>query len=469
MLQPEPNSADPKRVHKQLNGGLLGAVCLSVICVAASGVGGWFVGVSEHGAPLRDFAKYQLTSSFAADAAIPPHTAEPIVLAVDFQEELPLQAATSSMGTLRRNSTLNRTLEQLGADPVQAASALNALYSSDLLNPRKLRAGMKVSANFDDASGDLVSISLRPEADIGLISKRQSDGSFFATSLNTRLIPAPRRVATTIDSSIYESALSAGATDQQVADFAQIFAFDIDFQREIHPGDSFEIVYEAFEDERGNQVRTGEVLYAALNGKALTRGFYRHTPEDTGNPDYFTHEGKSATRFLMKTPINGARLSSSFGRRRHPISGYSRLHKGTDFAAPTGTPIFAAGNGTVERASRYGGYGHYVRIRHANGYKTAYAHLSRYGRGIRSGRRVRQGDIIGYVGSTGASTGPHLHYEVMINGRHVNAMALKLPTGRTLEGDLLASFEATRDDVDGLRANLATPVDVAAAAVSESG
>lgn len=161
----------------------------------------------------------------------------------------------------------------------------------------------------------------------------------------------------------------------------------------------------------------------------------------------------------MKTPINGARLSSSFGRRRHPISGYSRLHKGTDFAARSGTPIFAAGNGVVERASRYGGYGKYARIQHANGYETAYAHMSRYGPGIKKGKRVRQGDIIGYVGSTGASTGPHLHYEVLINGKHVNAMRLKLPTGRTLEGDLLKAFDRNRRLIDAHRQELGADID----------
>ncbi|MEO1405723.1 MAG: M23 family metallopeptidase, partial [Pseudomonadota bacterium] len=379
MTQSGDRKTDTRRMNRQLNGGLLGTFLLSALSVGIAGGGGWFFATSEYTTPMREFAKSQITRAFSADAAIPPTVAEPIVLNVDFQTEMPQLAVTSSTGTLRRNSTLNATLERMGAEPNDAAAALNALYSDDLLNPRRLRAGLKIAADFDDATGELLAISLRQESDVGLISKRQIDGTYFATSLKTQLNPAPRRVSTTIESSIYVAALAAGATDQQVADFAQIFAYDIDFQREIHPGDSFEIVYEAYEDERGNQVRTGDVLYAALNGKALTRGFYRHTPEDTGNPDYFTHEGKSATRFLMKTPINGARLSSSFGRRRHPISGYTRLHKGTDFAAPTGTPIFAAGNGTVERASRYGGYGKYVRIRHANGYKTAYAHLSRYG------------------------------------------------------------------------------------------
>jgi murein DD-endopeptidase MepM/ murein hydrolase activator NlpD len=213
------------------------------------------------------------------------------------------------------------------------------------------------------------------------------------------------------------------------------------------------MVFESLSDERGNIIRRGDVLYASLNGKAVDKGFYRFTTPDEGVTDYFQGNGESATRFLMKTPINGARLSSSFGRRRHPISGYSRLHKGTDFAAPSGTPIYAAGHGTVERASRYGGYGKYVRVRHANGYKTAYAHMSRYGPGVKSGRRIRQGDIVGYVGSTGASTGPHLHYEVYINGKPVNAMALKLPTGRKLANtpEIMTAFEARRDEIDLFR------------------
>ncbi|MEM9668206.1 MAG: M23 family metallopeptidase [Pseudomonadota bacterium] len=469
MNRQKQDEIDLKTVNRKLNSGLSGTLLLPLFCIAATGAIGWLVGASEYGTPVRDFAKAQFSQSFSADAAIHTATAEPIVLKVDFQSEMPPLKVLKKTGKLRRNSTLTTTLEKLGADRSEAASALNALYKEGFLDPRRLRAGLKIDAEFDESTSELIAVSLRPDSEKGLIAKRQTDGFFFATALDTKLISTPRRVKTEITTSIYDSALSAGATDQQVADFAQIFAFDIDFQREIHPGDAFEIVYEAFEDERGNQVKTGEVVYAALNGRALTKGFYRHAPADTGQADYFTSEGKSATRFLMKTPINGARLSSNFGRRRHPISGYTRLHKGTDFVAPTGTPVFAAGHGTVERASRYGGYGNYVRIRHANGYKTAYAHLSRYGRGVKSGRRVRQGDIIGYVGSTGASTGPHLHYEVIVSGKHVNAMRLKLPTGRTLEGDLLAAFKATRNEVDSLRTDLVLPVDVAAANVSESG
>jgi murein DD-endopeptidase MepM/ murein hydrolase activator NlpD len=302
--------------------------------------------------------------------------------------------------------------------------------------------------------GDALSaFAVEPEAGRRLLTKREADGRFYAAELKSKLISEPIVVKGSITTSLYEDARVLGAADQQVVDFAQVFAYDVDFQREVHPGDKFEMVFESLSDERGNIIRRGDVLYASLNGKAVDKGFYRFTTPDEGVTDYFQGNGESATRFLMKTPINGARLSSSFGRRRHPISGYSRLHKGTDFAAPSGTPIYAAGHGTVERASRYGGYGKYVRVRHANGYKTAYAHMSRYGPGVKSGRRIRQGDIVGYVGSTGASTGPHLHYEVYINGKPVNAMALKLPTGRKLANtpEIMTAFEARRDEIDLFR------------------
>ncbi|MEL6323291.1 MAG: M23 family metallopeptidase [Pseudomonadota bacterium] len=457
----------PKKISRKdrgrLDGGLFSAIAMVALTVSGAGLASWYIETADQGQFGGVFEAEATTLSFSAEtvATLPS-------LEVDFQDALPAKAVVRKIGTLRRNSTLNATLEKLGAERTEAATALQSLYDKDLLDPRRLRAGLKIEAHFDEMNGQLVAISLRDAPERGVLSKRLSDGRFFATDLNVQAIPTVRRIATQIESSIYQAALNDGALDQQVADFADIFAYDIDFQREIHPGDEFEIVYETFVDERGNSVRSGEVLYAALNGRALNKGFYRHTPEDTGTPDYFTDEGKSATRFLMRTPINGARLSSRFGRRRHPISGYTRMHKGTDFAAPRGTPIFAAGNGVVERASRYGGYGHYVRIQHANGYETAYAHLSRYGPRIRKGRRVRQGDVIGYVGSTGASTGPHLHYEVLVNGRHVNAMTLRLPTGRTLEGDLLEAFQTRRAEIDSLRLAQGAEIEVAALETAET-
>ena len=354
--------------------------------------------------------------------------------------------------TLKRRETLSDLVNRLDLPGNDGHQALYSLTSSDLLDARRVRPGLEVKSH---VSGDaLNALSVDLEAGRRLLAKRMPDGAFKAFELNSLLIPTPYIVKGSIETSLYQDAQELGAEDQQVVDFAQVFAYDLDFQREVHPGDEFEMVFDVLTDERGNVIRRGDVLYAALNGKAVNKSFYRFTTPDEKVTDYFQANGESSTKFLMKTPINGARLSSRFGKRRHPISGYTRLHKGTDFAAPTGTPIYAAGNGVVERASRYGGYGHYVRIRHAKGYKTAYAHMSRYGRGVRAGRSVRQGQIIGYVGSTGASTGPHLHYEVYKNGRAVDAMRLKLPTGRKLamDPDIFAVFEIERDRIDEIRA-----------------
>jgi len=386
----------------------------------------------------------------ASAALAPPPLAVTLLSATDMQPPAPPSHHVE--GRLERRETLTGLVRRLGAPADEAASALQTLYDDDLIDPRRLLPGLEAEAFLDD--GHLTALSVRAEPGRNLFITRGLDGEWTAAALNARLTHQYKRVAAPIDTSIYETALGLGAGDQQVVDFASVFAYDVDFQREIHPGDSFEMVYDTFTDETGTPVKTGNLLYASLNGQALKRSFYRFTPSDDGETDYFDSNGESATKFLMKTPINGARISSSFGNRKHPISGYTRLHKGTDFAAPTGTPVYAAGNGTVEWAARRGGYGNYIIIKHANGYKTAYAHLSRYAKGLKAGKRVRQGEIIGYVGSTGASTGPHLHYEVYIKGAPVNAMNLKLPTGRKLAETpaMLAEFEAARDAVDAIRA-----------------
>ena len=387
--------------------------------------------------------------SAAHASPVPPPLAATLLSATEFEPGL--GAPTQTSDTLKRRETLTELVTRLGAEPSDAAAALHTIYEKEFLDPRRLRPGVKADAFL--TNGKLTALNIKADAERNLFITRTATGDWTASELKARLSPTYHRVAAPIETSIYDAARKLGAGDQQVVDFASAFAYDVDFQREIHPGDSFEMVYETMVDERGTPVKNGELVFAKLNGRALTRGFYRFTPSDDGIGDYFDEKGESATKFLMKTPINGARLSSSFGNRRHPISGYTRLHKGTDFAAPTGTPIYAAGNGTIERASRYGGYGHYVRIKHANDYKTAYAHMSRYGPGVRAGKRVRQGDVIGYVGSTGASTGPHMHYEVYIKGKPVNAMSLKLPTGRKLAEtpEMLAEFELRKAEIDAIR------------------
>ena len=380
------------------------------------------------------------------------------------------------LGKLQHRDTLIDALGRMGADSLDAHGAVQA--ASEFIDMRRLRPGQTFAAFFDletpaptasDNPGSdfqrLSGISFNPDPTRHVLVNRTVNGDWVSRELKAKALPGHERVGGTITSSIYELALRQGAADQQVVDFASIFAYDVDFQREIYPNDFFEIVYEAAFDERGDKIQGGEVLYARLDGSRVQREFYRFTTEDDGVTDYYDANGEAARKFLMKTPINGARLSSHFGRRIHPVLGYTKMHKGTDFAAPSGTPIYAAGHGVVERASRWGGYGNYIRIRHANGYKTAYAHLKGYARGIRAGKRVRQGDVIGYVGSTGRSTGPHLHYEVLVNGKHVNAMSLDLPTGRKLEGEMLEQFNAEKARIDALRdAHALPPVEHASAA-----
>ncbi|MDJ0920198.1 MAG: M23 family metallopeptidase [Henriciella sp.] len=414
-------------------GGRRGAI-LGV--VAAMGLGAVLVLPQSEPAPV-------------ADTVATPVVAAEVAPEVDlFEMAAPLERVETK---LRNRETLSGLIDRLDIPARDGALALASLTDAELLDARRVRPGLEVAAHFEGET--LKALSIEPEPGRKLLTKLGPDGAFFPVEMTPRLTEAPLVVKGNIRTSLYNDARQLGASDQQIVDFAQIFSYDVDFQREIHPGDTFEIVFDTKQDERGTVIDRGAVLYAALNGKAVDKQYYRFTTPDEKVTDYFQTNGESATKFLMKTPINGARLSSHFGKRRHPISGYTRLHKGTDFAAPTGTPIYAAGHGTVERASRYGGYGHYVRIRHANGYKTAYAHMSRYGRGIKAGRKVRQGQVIGYVGSTGASTGPHLHYEVYINGKPVNAMRLKLPTGRKLAEtpEIMDAFEQRRDQIDAVR------------------
>jgi murein DD-endopeptidase MepM/ murein hydrolase activator NlpD len=351
-----------------------------------------------------------------------------------------------------RNETLSSVLDRIGAPREEANAAVYA--ASQMLDLRSMQPGDDVTAWIETGADGVVrlgGVSLRPAAETQVLVSRAADGTWTTHKLDTRLTPGISYISADVDQSIYQTALGLGAHDQQVVDFADIFGYDIDFQREVHPGDRFGMLYESFQDERGADVKTGVVLMAEFDGAALSKTFYRYTPSDDGNVDYFDASGQSAKKFLMKTPINGARLSSGFGNRKHPILGYTKLHKGTDFAAPAGTPIYAAGNGVIKSYGANGSFGNYAKIEHANGYTTAYAHMSRYAKGLKRGSHVRQGQVIGYVGTTGRSTGPHLHYEVHINNKPVNAMSLKLPTGRKLTGEQLGTFKAEMARIEALR------------------
>ena len=256
-----------------------------------------------------------------------------------------------------------------------------------------------------------------------------------------------------ITNSLYSAAIEQGIKPNIIIEFARLYGFTIDFQRDIWKNDTFQIIFEEFKNEDGLVIETGNIIYANLNTKNTDHQLYKFEYEDN-KIDYFDENGKSVKKTLMKTPINGARLSSSFGKRKHPILGFTKMHTGTDFAAPKGTPIMASGDGRVIKASWCGGGGNCVKIKHNSTYQTVYAHMSKFGRGIKKGVRVKQGQIIGYVGSTGLSTGPHLHYEVIENGRKINSQKMKLPSGKILKGKLRKKFEVNKIKTDVLKSEL---------------
>jgi murein DD-endopeptidase MepM/ murein hydrolase activator NlpD len=255
--------------------------------------------------------------------------------------------------------------------------------------------------------------------------------------------------------SIYETALRNKVPATVIEDMVRIYSYDVDFQRKVQPGDSFDVFF-AGEDEGATITEKTEVLFASLTVGGETKKYYRFQTPDDAVVDYYDETGKSAKKFLVRKPVSNAIMRSGFGSRRHPILGYVKMHTGVDWATPYGTPIFASGNGVVEKVGPEGGYGKYVRLKHNNGYETAYGHMSAFAKGMEPGKRVRQGQVIGFVGSTGQSTGPHVHYEILVNGRFVDPMRIKLPRGRSLEGQLLAGFEKERDRLDNQMSNRGT-------------
>lgn len=348
---------------------------------------------------------------------------------------------------IKPGDTLMNLLVKKGVPRSDAHQAISVL--SDVYDPRRIRPGQELTLTFGPGgfdSGAFQAASFNVSYDSTIEVRREADG-FTADTIVKPLVARPTRADGRIDSSLMQAGIDAGVPAAVMIEMIRAYSFDVDFQRDIRKGDSFEVMYERLFDENGAHVHDDTVRYAALTLSGKTYRLYLFEGED-GAKDYFNEKGESVRKALLRTPVDGARISSNFGKRRHPILGYTKMHKGTDFAAPSGTPIMAAGDGVVEKAGRNGGYGNYVRIRHNGTYKTAYAHLSKFARGVRAGSRVRQGDIIGYVGTTGRSTGPHLHYEVHLEGKQINPMNVRMPSGRTLAGKELKQFLAQREDMD---------------------
>jgi len=317
-------------------------------------------------------------------------------------------------------------------------------------NPNKLLTGNKIDIIVEEdlsGKGNLIekfSVPVTKSTTIEIT--KDDDKKIIAKKVITKLYKRKFLAENTIAKNLYKAALDAKVNPDTIIEFARIFGFEIDFQRDIRKNDYFKIVYDKYFDENGEFIKSGDILFAhmSVNGREIT--LYKFG--DDKNYGYFNINGKSVEKALMKTPINGARLSSPFGLRKHPILGFNKMHRGTDFAAKSGTPIMASGTGTVMLAKWCGGGGNCIKIKHNSTYQTIYAHLKSFAKGIKKGKKVKQGQIIGYVGSTGMSTGPHLHYEVIVNGKKVNSQKLKLPSGKILKEEERKKFEIHRIKTD---------------------
>ena len=346
---------------------------------------------------------------------------------------------------IKNNDTVEKILKKYkirDEDIKKISLKLKEKKLANIYSGRKLSIILKKQ---EDGSTTIVNF-LYPINNTTSVEVRKVQNNFIVKENILQLYKKEVVVKKIITNNLYSSAVSSGVEPNIIVEFARVFGFEVDFQRDIRKGDWFEILYEKFEDDNNKVRDTGKIIYASMyvNGEEINLYNFKYKKEE----DYYDIKGKSITKSLMKTPINGARLSSSFGMRKHPILGYNKMHRGTDFAAPSGTPIMASGSGTVTRARWCGGGGNCVKIKHNSTYETIYAHMKAFAKGIKEGRKVKQGQIIGYVGSTGLSTGPHLHYEVIVNGKKVNSQKLKLPSGKTLKGEERKQFELDRIKID---------------------
>lgn len=369
----------------------------------------------------------------------------------DVQDALPRDMILE----ISTGDTVAGVLQNIGVSGAEAFRVVKAMGKK--YDPRSVKAGQVISVSLDHGvEGDglsVTSLSMKIDPVKELLIQKDEYTRFHADIEEKQIVKRLKASRVSIETSLYGSAAQVGIPASMVAEMIRIYSYEVDFQRDIRKGDTVEILYEVYETEDGDFARYGNVLFANLVVNDTSIPIYRFDRGD-GFVEYYHESGRTLKRTLMQTPIDGARMSSGYGMRRHPVLGYNKMHKGVDFAAPRGTPIYAAGDGVVERASRNGGYGNYIRIRHTDTLKTAYAHLDRFAKGIQSGKRVKQGQIIGYVGSTGRSTGPHLHFEVLKNNRQINPKSVKTSMRAKLGGETLKRFQAQMNGIKKQYANL---------------
>ena len=445
-----------------------------------------------------NFAALGPSATLAIKSAVndqPPATLDNSLAAESAGDDNSTPGIDTRTVTMDSGDTLVGALTDAGVSSDEATAAMDALRK--VYNPRGLRAGQSFDLSFaslertplaritytppggststdsitgESDSGDtagatqlgrLLSISFSPSVDHEVTVTRAADGTFSAKDAQKSLAVQYHRAGAKIDSSLYLAAMQAGIPADVVVQMIHTFSYQVDFQRDIHPGDKFEVFYSYYYTPDGKPARQGTIDYAAMTLAGKTIALYRYQPKGEDGADYLDAKGRSARSMLMKTPVDGARISSGFGMRFHPVLGYTRMHKGVDFAVPVGTPVMAAGSGTIKFEGGEHGYGNFLLIDHGNGYSTAYGHLSRFAAGLHNGSHVHQGQIVAYSGNTGLTTGPHLHYEIRIAGHQVNPLKVKIATGIQLQGRALHAFLAQRMHIDTQLASLPMETKVA--------
>jgi murein DD-endopeptidase MepM/ murein hydrolase activator NlpD len=358
---------------------------------------------------------------------------------------------------VQSGETFEDAVRRAGVTPADAHQAVGALASAfDTVN---IKAGMAFDAAVArprDRRGPvrLIGLSMRTGPATAITLSRTFDGALRLRQLEEKISDDTTVAQGTMNGSLYESAEAAGATPAITAEVTKLFAHKLDFSRDIHDGDKFRMVFDRKVTESGRTVETGDLLYAEIGAKGQVTRFYRYQGPGSDAVQYLDELGKNIKGFLLRTPVDGARITSGFGMRLHPLLGYTRMHQGIDFGVPIGTPVYAAGDGVVEEARWAGGYGRWMKLRHSGGWETGYGHLSQWA--VKAGTHVHQGEVIAYSGSTGESTGPHLHYEVIKNGEKINPKGANAPSGTVLEGRDLAAFKAEKAHVDALLADAST-------------
>jgi murein DD-endopeptidase MepM/ murein hydrolase activator NlpD len=429
-------SFDPRNLPPRSANALIGVAAVLIAAGAGVGVASFIHHKSSDGAKGLSAAQAKALEHQALAGAV---------------KRAGLAAPVSLSVKVLSGETLQSAVQRTGVAAGEARAVVAALGQA--LDTVHIKAGLAFQAAIAHPRGQrgparLIGLSMKTGPASTVTLSRTFDGALKLRELEEKVTDQTKVAQGHMEGSLYESAIKAGADSRLVSEAAKLFSHKIDFAREIHPSDQFKLVFDRKVTESGRTVATGDLLYAEVAAKGQTTRFYRF--DNDGKTDYFDELGKNIKGFLLRTPLDSVRVTSGFGMRMHPLLGYTRMHAGIDFGAPVGTPVFAAGSGVVKEERWAGGYGHWLKIEHQGGWATGYGHLSAYARGLHVGQKVAQGQVVAYVGSTGMSTGPHLHYEVMRGNEKLNPISAKVPQGTALGGRELAAFKAQKAHIDAL-------------------